>query len=133
MKRRNTICLTFALVLAGCRENSTPLNVFPETAAGGWKRVSVHDAPASEGPDPVPRSGVTRFQSAVYEGPGKLEARAYELNSPAIGLDMTQRWRPSADTVFFNQGKFFIVIKWEKADRAQLQDFVRDLEKRIPK
>ena len=61
----------------------------------------------------------------------KLEARAYELTSSAVGLDLVQRWRPSADTVFFNPGRYFVVVKWQQADRKALQDFVREMEKRL--
>jgi hypothetical protein len=75
---------------------------------------------------------VERLQVAAYEGPGKLEARVYELSAPGVGLDLAQRWRPSADTVFFYRGPYFVVVKWQQADRQALQDFVRELEKRLP-
>jgi hypothetical protein len=48
-----------------------------------------------------------------------------------VGLDLAQRWRPSADTVFFQQGRYFVVVKWQQADRKALQEFVRELEKRL--
>ncbi|MBZ5581614.1 MAG: hypothetical protein LAQ30_05305 [Acidobacteriia bacterium] len=72
-----------------------------------------------------------RLRIAEYDGPGKVQARAYELDSPAVGLDLAQRWRPSADTVFFNRGQYFVVVKWQSADRAALKSFVEELEKRI--
>jgi hypothetical protein len=74
---------------------------------------------------------VERLQVAAYEGPGKLEARVYELSRFEVGLDLAQRWRPSADTVFFQQGRYFVVVKWQQADRKALQEFVRELEKRL--
>jgi len=43
---------------------------------------------------------------------------------------MAQRWRPSADTVFFNEGRYFVVVKWQQADRKALHDFVRELVER---
>ena len=131
MTRRNWMWL--ALGLGACREKTPPPDVFPETVANVWRRGSLLEPPVSEAPDPVPRTSVRRLQTAVYEGPGKLEARAYELSSSAVGLDLAQRWRPSADTVFFNQGRYFVVVKWQQADRKALQEFVRELEKRIPK
>ena len=109
------------------------MDAFPETAAGGWRRASLRDVPVSEAPDPVPRTAVERLQTAVYQGPGELEARAYQLTSPAVGLDLAQRWRPSADTIFFNRGKYFLVVKWRQADRQALQAFVRELETRLAK
>jgi hypothetical protein len=75
---------------------------------------------------------VRRLRTATYEGPGKLEARAYELNSASVGVTLAQRWQPSADTIFFSRGQYFMVVKWQSADRKALQEFVRELQKRLP-
>jgi hypothetical protein len=123
--------MTPALALTACRENVPLADPFPDTVAEAWHRSEVHETPVSEAPDPVPRNSVIRLWSAVYEGPGHLQVRAYALRSPAVGLDLVQRWRPSADTVFFNPGRFFVVIRWQQADRKALQDFVRELQKRL--
>ena len=61
----------------------------------------------------------------------KLQARAYELTGPAAGLDIAQRWRPAADTVFFWKQHWFVVIRWQEADRRALQEFTSALEKRL--
>jgi len=115
--------------LAACHETvAVPPNLFPADAAGGWKLVVKRQVPVSEAPDPVPRTSVDRLSVASYEGPGKLEARVYALSSPAVGVDLAQRWRPSADTVFFYRGRYFVVVKWQQADRKALEEFVRQLE-----
>ncbi len=130
MTRREWVFLT--LVGSACRRTAAPgPELFPETAAGSWRRTSLRDAPVADSPDPVPRTAVANLRIADYEGPGKLQARAYELDSPAVGLELAQRWRPSADTVFFNRGPYFIVVKWQSADRKALKAFVEELEKRI--
>jgi len=105
--------------------------VFPEVAAGEWHRTSLRDLAASESPDPVPRTSIDRIRTATYQGPGKLEVRLYQLSSPAVGLDVVQRWHPSADTVFFNHGRYFVVVKWQEVERRALQSFVRELETRL--
>jgi len=81
----------------------------------------------------VPRTAVNWIETASYEGPGKIETRVYGLAAPAIALDLVQRWRPSADTVFFHRGSTFVVLKWQQADRQALELFVRDLESRLGK
>jgi hypothetical protein len=130
MSRRNWMWL--ALALGACERNAPlPADLLPETVAQVWRRAAVRNLPVSETPDPVPRTSVERLQVAAYEGPGKLEARVYELSSFEVGLDLAQRWRPSADTVFFNRGQYFVVVKWQQADRKALQEFVRELEKRL--
>jgi hypothetical protein len=120
------------VAMAGCGSKRAPaIEVLPPTVAGVWHRREVHDVSVSEAPDPVPRSGVKRLEVAEYEGPGKLEARAYELDSKEMGLDLAQRWRPSADTIFFWAGTYFVVVKWQEADRKALQAFTLELEKRL--
>jgi hypothetical protein len=131
MSRRNWMWL--ALALGACRKNAPlPADLFPETVANVWRRAAARNLPVSEAPDPVPRTSVERLQVAAYEGPGRIEVRVYELRSPGVGLDLVQRWRPSADTVFFYRGRYFVVVKWQQADRKALQEFVRELEKRLP-
>jgi hypothetical protein len=130
MTRRLWVSLAF--VLAACRESAPPLDLFPPTVANVWVRTALRDTPVSESPDPVPRTAVKSLRTAAYEGPGKLEARAYELDSAAVGVTLSQRWQPSADTIFFSRGRYFVVIKWQSADRKALQEFVRELQKRLP-
>lgn len=119
--------------LAGCRKYSPPApDLFSTTMAGVWQRTAAREMPVSEAPDPVPRTSVERLLTADYAGPGKLEARAYELDSAAVGVDLARRWRPSSDTVYFSRGRWFVVVKWQQADRGALEAFLQDVERRIP-
>src|ERR1035438_7718634 len=96
-------------ILTACqRKVELPPNLFPESAAGGWRRVALREGPASESPDPVPRTAIERCLAASYDGPGKLEARVYVLSASAVAFELTERWRPSADTMFFDHGPFFV-------------------------
>jgi hypothetical protein len=130
MTRRAWVSIAF--LFAACRESAPPLDPFPQTVATVWLRTALRDTPVSESPDPVPRTAVKSLRTAVYEGPGKLEARAYELGSTTVGVTLAQRWQPSADTIFFSRGRYFIVIKWQSADRKALQEFVSELQKQLP-
>jgi len=131
MTRRAWIWLAAGCV--ACRRSGPPPNLFPTTVAGVWQRTELQELSASDAPDPVPRTIINRLQTASYQGPGKLEARVYELESAGEALDQVQRWRPSADTVFFYRDQYFVVIKWQDADRKALQAFVTELEKRLGK
>jgi len=91
----------------------------------------LRELPVAESPDAVPKESVRRVQAAAYEGPGKIEARAYELSRQEIGLDIAQRWRPAADTVFFWARRYFVVVNWKEADRKALHEFTSALEKRL--
>ncbi|HWC95352.1 MAG TPA: hypothetical protein VG456_01350 [Candidatus Sulfopaludibacter sp.] len=130
MTRR--IWILTPLLLAGCgKDAELPVDLFPETAAGVWKRVAVQNLSASDAPDPVPRNEIERLREADYDGPGKLQARVYQLHSEGVSLELAQRWRPSADTVFLNVGRYFVVLKWQAAERKPLQEFVRELQTKL--
>ncbi len=53
------------------------------------------------------------------------------MSTPAVALDVVQRWHAAPDTIFFYADRFFVVVKWESADRKALQEFVALLEKRL--
>ncbi|MGP8243282.1 MAG: hypothetical protein ACLQVN_02060 [Bryobacteraceae bacterium] len=132
MRRRSWLAAAAALGAAACHKPAAlPRNIFPETAAGGWRRTNRRQLSASEAPDPVPRNEIESLLTASYEGPGKLEARLYVLGSEVVGVELSQRWKPSADTVFFSRGPYFVVVKWQAAERGALQAFVREVEKSI--
>jgi hypothetical protein len=99
---------------------------------GAWHRTSVSELQPSAAPDAVPPAAIERIRAASYEGPGKLDARVYQLTSSAAALDVVQRWRPAPDTVFFYNDRFFVLIQWQTADRKALQEFVGTLEKQFP-
>jgi hypothetical protein len=128
MTRRSWLCLAGALAACG-KKAEFPPDLFPETMSGGWRRAATGDS--ADARDPVPRNSVEQTRTARYTGPGEVEAHVYQLSSAAVGLDLAQRWRPSADTVFFNQGVYFVVVKWQSAERAALQEFVRALEAKL--
>ena len=101
-------------------------------AAGAWHRTSVKELPPSSAPDSVPTAAIERIRAASYEGPGKVDARVYQLTSPAAALDMVQGWKPAPDTVFFYHDRFVVFIRWQSADRQALREFVATLEKKFP-
>jgi hypothetical protein len=119
--------------LGGCgKKADLPPDLFPQSAGAGWTLVETRDLAASEGPDPVPRNSVERIRTAIYKSDGaEIQARVYLLSSEDVGAALGARWRPSADTVFFNHGPYFVVIKWQAAQRAAIQQFVADLQKRL--
>jgi hypothetical protein len=130
MTRR--LWITRATGLAACGEKATlPPDLFPQTVNGVWNRTALRDLPVDESPDPVPRNSVVQVRTAAYKGPGDLEARVYLLDSAEVGAALGTRWRPSADTVFFNHGAYFVVIKWQSPDRKALQEFVAALQKKL--
>jgi hypothetical protein len=127
-----------ALALAACAEIACgekaqlPRDLFPPSAGPGWNLVETRDLGASETPDPVPRNSVEQVRAATYKsGDAEIQARVYLLSSADVGAALGARWRPSADTVFFDHGPYFVVVKWQAADRKVLQTFVAELQRRL--
>ena len=119
------------LALASCRRAPAPMpDIFTEVV-GAWHRTSVSELPAPAAPGPVPPAAIERICAASYQGPGKLDARVYQLTSPAVALDVVQRWKPAPDTVFFYKDRFFVLVQWQTADRKALHEFVATLEKKF--
>src|SRR5690349_6511464 len=110
MTRRAAMALL--LGCAACAKREPSIDPFPETLAG-WKRTSIRELPPAEFPEQMPKANVRRAQVAGYEGQGKTEVRAYELTRQEIGLDIAQRWRPEADSVFFWARSYFVVVTWK--------------------
>jgi hypothetical protein len=132
MKRLQTALTLTVVALAGCRPAPMP-DAFPETL-GAWHRTGPpRDLAAAQPPDALPPARIEQIRAASYEGPGKLEARVYALASAGVALDLVQRWEPRSDTVFFNSGRFLIVVNWQKAEKKELQAFMREIEKRFAK
>ncbi len=113
-----------------------PADLFPPVV-GAWKLVEVRDLSTSDAPDPVPRNSVELLRAGDYKmGEGQardseIQARVYLLSSADVGAALGTRWRPSADTVFFNHGPYFVVVKWQAAERGAVQNFVAELQKRL--
>jgi hypothetical protein len=121
MTRRYWIVL--ALGLSACSQPAPSAeSLLPASVGGGWQRKSLREIPP-------PRPDIVRAFEAAYEGAGKLTVDLYEAKVSGTAFEMTQHWRASADTVFFDKGRYFVLVKWEQADRQALTAFVRGLQK----
>jgi len=117
-------------LVAACGRRAPTGPLLPERLEA-WERKASGEAPPETAPEPLARAAVRRVENAVYQGPGIVHVKVYELTSSAAALDAAQRWRPAPDTVFFYKDNYFTVVQWERADREALTAFVRALEKRL--
>lgn len=131
MTRR--ILIIAAAASVGCqRQQQRPADTLaPARVADIWIRKELRELPPADAVPPIAPASTLRIINTVYEGSGRIQVSLYDLKSSAAALDAAQRWRPSADTVFFYKQNYFAVLKWENADRAAVGAFVRDLEKRL--
>jgi hypothetical protein len=114
--------ILFALSLAACAKPPRAAeSLLPATLGGVWHRTALHGAASSQ-------PGVARAFEAVYDGAGRLTVTLYEARVSGTAFEMAQRWRHSPDTVFFDKGRYFVLITWRQADRKALAAFVRAMQ-----
>jgi hypothetical protein len=117
--------IVFALVSSACSQPPRDAgNLLPASVGGVWQRKSLRDIPP-------PKPAILRAFEAEYGGAGKLTVDLYEAKVSGTAFEMTQHWRASPDTVFFDKGRYFVVLRWEQADRKALTAFVRGLQKEL--
>ena len=126
MKRRWYSLLTIALV--SCASAPRPL-VLPQTLASVWTLQSSHEEPAATAPEIVRAIGTRGWTAATYQGPGTVNLAIYRLTSEPGGLEMVQKWRAQANTVVFYTDRYFVVVKYEAADRAPVTALITTLQK----
>ncbi len=130
-RRRGISAIAAVLSLVACGAPREMPVLFPSVVAEFWKLKESAALPPSSAPENVRRLGLKRAERATYDGAGTITADVYELTSSAAGLELVQTWRPAADTVFFYKETYFVLVKWERAEKPAVTAFVRALEKRL--
>lgn len=123
MTRRYGIVLALALSACSLPARSAA-SLLPASVGGIWQRASLRDIPP-------PRPGIVRAFEAGYAGAGNVTVDLYETKVSGTAFEMTQHWKAAPDTVFFDKGRYFVLVKWAHADRKALTDLVRGLQKEL--
>ena len=130
MRRRAWLLLP--LLALDCRSRPPAAGaLLPENLAGDWHRGEIRELPPESVPPEVAHATLRQALEAMYEGPAFVQVDLFVLSSSAAGLDLAQRWRPAADTVFFYQGNYFVVVRWRNFDRQRLTVFLRALQRHL--
>ena len=131
MTRPRILLLLLLFALAACGRKPAPMpDLFPETV-GAWHRTARRNPRRAAAPDGIDaKAGGSRTRGIVRRS-GQAGSAGVPIDFPAVALDLVQRWHATADTVFFYQDRFFIVLKWQTADRKALQEFVAALEGKL--
>jgi len=123
MKRRDWVLTAVGLSACHSAPPRDPGTLLPETV-GDWRRQSLGSLPVSQ-------AGIERALEAGYSGAGNLTVDLYAAKVQVTAFEMTQHFRPQPDSVFFDKGRYFVVVKWHPADRQALTAFVRDLQRHL--
>jgi len=123
-------CISILLLLGACKQGAAP-PVFPSSVSDAWRLKSSQSFAADSAPELIRKIGTRGWWRAGYEGPGSATIELYELTATPGGLEMVQKWRPAADAVVWYTPRYFVVVKWQSADRAAVGVLIRSLEKQF--
>jgi hypothetical protein len=121
------------LGLTGCGAEQNVKPDLPQSVSPGWKLASLDHSPV---PPEIPATGSPDCWKAVYKGDGNPESTAdmwvchYTVEGGAF--DAVQRTRAEAQSVKFQQGKYFVLVKWDATQKASLSALVRTIQKTLP-
>jgi hypothetical protein len=76
-------------------------------------------------------SGAPDCWKAAYTGPGSADAWLCWYASSADALDAVQHARAEAQTVQFQEGQYFVIVKWNNVAKTDLTALVRALQKAL--
>jgi hypothetical protein len=118
-----------AAVLAACGSQAPAKPDIPESVSPGWKLSSLAKSVRPAGLAPA---GSPQCWKAMYSGSGEVETWLCWYSVPGSAFEAVQRSRAEAQTVKFQEGPWFVLLKWNKASRADLTALTRALQKALP-
>jgi hypothetical protein len=116
------------LLLASCGATAPARPDIPALVSPGWKLSSL-DKSAS--PPGLSSQGTPQCWKAVYTGPGSADAWLCWYRVSGNAFDAVQRARAEAQTVKFQEGQYFVLVKWNNVNRTDLTTLVRALQKAL--
>ncbi len=125
------VAILFLLPI-GCRDTSIQQPKLPDSASFGWKLAGIVETKPENAPELIRAVGFQKSWRAEYRGDGTASVDVYRTKSRAAGLDLTQRWRASAQTVTVFNDSYFVVISWRGANRAAATALVGQIERNLP-
>ena len=120
-------CLLVAAALAmfGCGNGQPARPELPSSISPGWSLKSFAEAPA---PPDIAAAGSPICWRANYEGQGTAEVWVCGYRGEAGALDAVQRAPAEAQTIKFQEGKNFVLVRWNGAPKAGIEALVREIQ-----
>jgi len=126
--RRETSLLSAVCLIAACSPAVPSKPHLPASISPGWKLASFDK---SAPPPEIPADGAPACWKAAYTGEGTADVWICGYKARANAFEATQRVRAEAQTVKFQEDRYFILVKWNNVPRASLTALVRALEKAL--
>ena len=82
-------------------------------------------------PASVPPAGLIRAVALGYDASNTVQLKVFETRSPSVAFEALQTWRPGEGRLAMQVGRLFVEAQMEKPDRAALDAFLTDFEKKL--
>jgi hypothetical protein len=105
--------------------SDAPADLPRSSARQCWKADYVR----AETPAPGRPGQLTTGQGAVSQGTAEVRICGYAAEGGAF--DAMQRARAEAQTVKFQEGKYFVIVKWNGVSREEITALVRSIQKKL--
>lgn len=100
----------------------------PETATPGWVRKSLAQGAPPAG---VTDAGKPECWNAQYASKGEANVWACGYAAEGSAFEAMQKGRSEADTVKFQEGRFYVVVQWRGASRDEITALVRAIQRNL--
>lgn len=115
-----------ALVLGACGEQGPGMPKLPETVTPGWTRKTMVKSTAPAG---LQDAGKAECWKAEYASKGRAEIWACGYPSEGTAFEAVQKGRAEANTVKFQEGKYFVTVQWQGVSRDEITALVRAVQR----
>ena len=115
-----------ALFLSGCGDSKPGEPKLPETATPGWTRRSLAQTPPPAG---LPGADRAECWKAEYASKGEAQVWACGYSSEGAAFEAVQKGRAEANTVKFQEGKYFVTVQWRGVSRDEITALVRAVQR----
>ena len=134
MKRCWLVITALALLGACGGELKSP--VYPARVAGNatipeFKLFREVVLTGDQLPAYVPPAGLIRAVNLVYDASNPVQLKVFETKGSSVAFEALQQWRPQDGRRAMQVGRFFVEAQMEKPDRATLDAFLTDFEKKL--
>ena len=106
------------LVLAACSGGGNTAPDLPQSVTPAWKQTSLTQ---TSGP----------CWNAAYASGGSAIVNACRYSSDAMALDAAQHAHSEANAVHFQQGRWFVIVRWNNVSQAEITALVRAVQKSL--
>lgn len=113
-------------LLVGCGESGPGEPKLPQSATPGWTRKSLAKTPVPPG---VESKTAPECWKAEYTSKGSAEVIACGFAVESTAFEAMQKGKAEADTVKFQEGKYYVVVQWRGVSRDEITALVRAVQR----